>query len=141
MLAGHWQEGIVVPSTGLPPLNVESYAQEGLIPAFRRCMEEGTFVRAWNRGICTTPYGQRYLCSGSYRVRAMASEDPYWRIVEGIEPPTILDACTKTFPDGKTAAFGSDAWMQTGWWKAATAPWDGEATSRTSSLSSRPSRG
>lgn len=120
MVAGHWDEAHpAVPSTGLRPPNVKDYAAAGLLPEFARGMREGVFVPAWNRGICNTPHGQKYLASGTYRTRSVPGLDPYWRMEEGLEARTILSACKRTFPDGLVGGFGSDAWMQTGWWKAA----------------------
>lgn len=119
MLAGHWDEDIIVPSTGLQPPNVMGYVKAGLLPTFKECIENGVFVYSWNNGICNTPYGQKYLSSGTYKgIRAEPGSDPYWKLVEGIDIKTILTACKEKYPEGKIGSFGSDAWMQTGWWKA-----------------------
>ncbi|MDD2707395.1 MAG: hypothetical protein PHV34_05240 [Verrucomicrobiae bacterium] len=118
MLAGHWAGKTTVPATGLPPPNVWGYAQAGKLPAFQDCIENGTFVKAWNKGNCNTPYGQKYLASGTYETRSVPGVDPYCLMVQGAEKETILSACKRKYPAGKVAAFGSDAWMQTGWWKA-----------------------
>ena len=118
MVSGHAQDGIRVPATGLCAPNVDGYVQAGLLPTFRELRDQGVFVRSWNRGTCNTPHGMRYLASGSYRAKASPKVDPYWGFDEIAPIPTILSACKKSHPAGKVAAFGSDAWMQTGWWKA-----------------------
>lgn len=119
MLAGHWEENIIVPSTNLPPPNVIGYVKKGQLFTFQKIIEKGVFVYAWNNGICNTPYGQKYLASGTYRgIKTKSSDNGYWIMKEGIEIETILTACKKKYPYGKVASFGSDAWMQTGWWKA-----------------------
>jgi len=118
MLAGHWEEDIVVPSTGLQPPNVMGYMKAGKLPAFEECISDGVFVYCWNKGICNTPYGQKYLASGTYKTKSCPSNGPYWIMTDGIDKETILSACKRIYPKGKVASFGSDAWMQTGWWKA-----------------------
>lgn len=118
MLAGHWNTDVRLPATGYEPPNVRGYSQAGLIPAFTECIREGVFVEAWNRGICNTPYGQKYLASGTYSTESVPGNDSYWKMLEGIDRETILNACKRCYPQDKVAAFGSDAWMQTGWWKA-----------------------
>lgn len=118
MLAGHWDEEVIVPATGLQPPNVFGYVKSGLLPTFRECMDKGVFVYAWNMGTCNTPYGQKYLATGSYKTRSVPGEGPFWIMVEGVERRTILTACKMKYPNKKVAAFGSAAWMQTGWWKA-----------------------
>ncbi len=118
MLAGHWNEGVTVPSTQLPPPNVMGYVKKGKLPAFGESVEQGIFIYAWNKGNCCTSYGQKYLASGTYDVQVEPAGSPYVRLVKGMERETILYACKKQYPGGKVAAFGSDAWMQSGWWKA-----------------------
>ncbi len=123
MLAGHWDENIIVPATGLQPPNVMGYAKAGKLPCFKECIDKGTFVYSWNKGICNTPYGQKYLASGVYEdIKAepghKTGNEPYWMMKEGMGRETILSACKKKYPDGKIGSFGSDAWMQSGWWKA-----------------------
>jgi len=119
MVAGHWVEGVTIPTTGLAPPNVHDYMDAGLLPTFSEVRENGVFAFAWNRGICNTPHGMRYLASGSYRAKASPMGNKLnWKFDEIAPIPTILDACKASHPDGKVAAFGSDAWMQTGWWKA-----------------------
>ena len=120
MLAGHWAEDVVVPSTGLPPPNVIGYVKAGKLPNFRECIEKGIFVYSWNKGICNTPHGMKYLASGTYKIKARVKKGDrlYWEFVEGRGKETILSACKKKYPKDKVASFGSDSWMQTGWWKA-----------------------
>ncbi|MBN1444551.1 MAG: sulfatase-like hydrolase/transferase [Candidatus Omnitrophica bacterium] len=118
MLAGHWDKSIVVPSTGLQPPNVMGYVKAGKLPAFRECIEQGVFVYSWNNGNCNTPYGQKYLASGTYKVKAEAMNGSFCQLTEGMDRKTILNACKEQYPAGKVASFGSDAWMQSGWWKA-----------------------
>lgn len=118
MLAGHWANGHVVPDTGLPPPNVLTYVSASKLPTFAECISQGVYAYGWNNGICNTAYGQKYLASGTYDAEAKPSRDPYWTMVRGAEQETILQACKRSYPGGKVASFGSDAWMQTGWWKA-----------------------
>ena len=118
MVQGHAAGGPPVPTTGLCPPNVEGYIQAGRLPTFAELKAQGVFARCWNRGICNTPHGMRYLAAGSYRAKASPKIDPYWGFDEVAPIPTILAAGKKRYPEGKVAAFGSDAWMQTGWWKA-----------------------
>ncbi len=120
MVAGHWPEGVRVPGSDLPPPNVLGYARAGLLPAFAEAMEHGVYAYCWNRGVCNTPHGMRYLASGSYQAKARPLGDKlHWGFTEIDDTPTILTSCKAAFPEQKVAAFGSDAWMQTGWWKAA----------------------
>ncbi|MBU0715347.1 MAG: hypothetical protein KJ964_08330 [Verrucomicrobia bacterium] len=120
MVSGHAADREVSPVTGLCYPNADGYMKAGLLPTFQQSRERGVFVRAWNRQTCNTPHGMRYLASGSYRAKASPrlDLDPYWGFDEIAPIPTILSACKKACPEGKVAAFGSDAWMQTGWWKA-----------------------
>ena len=116
MLAGHWVEGSESSITKLSYPNVKGYVKAGLIPGFEDSIQNGIYVNAWNMGTCNTPYGQRYLASGTYETGSATELDPYR---SKFDKETILQACKRTYPDGKTASFGSDGWMQTGWWKAA----------------------
>lgn len=118
MLAGHWVKDSIAPATKLPPVNVLDYSEAGLLPAFKDTIDKGVFVHAWNKGTCNTPHGQKYLASGTYKSKSVPGLDPYWKMLEGADCETILSACKKSFPEGKVAGFGSDAWMQSGWWKA-----------------------
>ena len=118
MLAGHWDENVIVPSTGLQPPNVMGYVNAGKLPNFQKCIEKGTFVYSLNKEECNTRYGQKYLASGTYKVKCIPATSPFVKMTEGQDKETILYSCKKTYPEGKTASFGSDAWMQTGWWKA-----------------------
>ncbi len=119
MLAGHWDESIIVPSTGLQPPNVMGYVKAGKLPAFKECMDNGVFVYSWNRGECNTRYAQKYLASGVYKgIKVEPGNTPYCKFTEGMDKDTILTACKNKFPEGKVGSFGSDAWMQSGWWKA-----------------------
>lgn len=117
MVAGHWDETLTVPATGLQYPNVLGYVKAGKLPVFKQCMEDGAYVKCWNMGTCNTPHGLKYLASGSYNTRSV-SGDPNWTMEVGLDQETILSACKRTYPDGKVGAFGSDAWMQSGWWKA-----------------------
>ncbi|GEM_PF-1371838 len=119
MLAGHWAEGSESPVTGLPYPNVKGYEKAGLLPNFGECIKNGIYANVWNMGNCNTPYGQKYLASGTYQTESAPGIDPYWSMVRGQDKETILQACKRTYPGGKVASFGSDAWMQTGWWKGA----------------------
>ncbi len=118
MLAGHWEENITVPATGLQPPNVMGYVKTGRLPVFKEFMDEGVFIYSWNKGECNTPYGQKYLASGAYKNIKAEKFIDHWQLSEGLEKETILSAGKKRFPEGKVGSFGSDAWMQTGWWKA-----------------------
>jgi len=115
MLAGHWAEDVIVPATDLPPPNVIGYVKEDKLPNFQECIEKGIFVYAWNKGICNTFYGQKYLASGTYKISSISMDE---QKIEKKDKETILSTCKRTYPEGKVASFGSDAWMQTGWWKA-----------------------
>lgn len=117
MLAGHWADGSSSPVTGLPYPNVQGYKKAGLLPNFGDCMRNGIYVNVWNMGTCNTPYGQKYLASGTYETDSVPGND-HWDMLRGQEKLTILQSCKQVYPAGKVAAFGSDAWMQTGWWKA-----------------------
>ncbi len=119
MVSGHAAEREPSPVTGLCYPNADGYMQAGLLPNFQEVRRRGVFVRAWNRQICNTPHGMRYLASGSYRAKASPAPDQvFWQFDEIAPIPTILAACKQTHPEGRVAAFGSEAWMQTGWWKA-----------------------
>ncbi len=118
MLAGHWNEDVIVPSTQLPPPNVMGYVKNNQLPAFKESIQEALFVNAWNKGTCCTSYGQKYLASGTYDIQVEPATTPYVKLAKGMESETILYACKKKYPEGKIASFGSDAWMQSGWWKA-----------------------
>jgi len=67
-LAGHWAEGVIVDEEELmPPANVLDYHGRGLIPNFSYIINEGIWVkRPWNRGVCDTGHGMKYLCTGTY---------------------------------------------------------------------------
>jgi len=66
-LAGHWVEGVKV-YENFPPANVEGYHQLDLIPNFSALINEGLWIRRpWNRGVCDTPHGMKYLATGSYK--------------------------------------------------------------------------
>ncbi|HBE03197.1 MAG: hypothetical protein A2096_05015 [Spirochaetes bacterium GWF1_41_5] len=118
MVAGHWDADITTPLTGLEPPNILGYVNAGKLPVFKECMEKGIFVNSWNMGICNTPHGQKYLASGTYKTKSEPGGNPYWKMINGLDSPTILSSCKLAYPQGKVAAFGSDAWMQSGWWKA-----------------------
>jgi len=65
-MAGHWAEGVKVHGD-LPPVNIKGYHELGLIPTFSSLINEGIWVKEpWNRGICNTTNGMRYLATGSY---------------------------------------------------------------------------
>ncbi len=67
-LAGHWAQGVLVESTGLPPPNVEGYHIQGLIPHISYLIEEGIWVRhPYNMGECATGPAQEYITMGSYK--------------------------------------------------------------------------
>jgi len=78
-LPGHWAEGVYVdPEKKIPPVNVKGYHERGLIPNFSYLIENGLWVlRAWNRGICVTRGGMRYLAVGSY-ARLLYNKE-YWK--------------------------------------------------------------
>jgi hypothetical protein len=97
---------------------VLGYANAGVIPCFNEVIKKGTFVYAWNKEVCKTAYAQKYLASGTYKTEIAPAVTPYVKMTEGIDRETILFACKRTYPEGKIGSFGSDAWMQTGWWKS-----------------------
>lgn len=66
-LAGHWVDDVRIEGTDLPPVNVKGYHEKGLIPNISYLIRNGLWVkRAWNRGICDTRHGIRYLATGRY---------------------------------------------------------------------------
>ena len=67
-LAGHWCEGVLVdPNELIPPANITDYHERKLIPNFSYLIDNGVWVkRPWNRGICDTIHGMKYLSTGSY---------------------------------------------------------------------------
>jgi len=78
-LPGHWAEGVYVDrGRRVPPVNVKGYHELGLIPNISYLIRSGLWVvRAWNRGVCDTRHGMRYLAVGSYARPLYDSE--YWR--------------------------------------------------------------
>jgi len=77
-LAGHWADNVLIENTGLPPVNIEGYHKLGLIPNFSYLINNGLWVkRAWNRGVCDTRHGMRYLATGRY-ARPLYNEY-FWR--------------------------------------------------------------
>jgi len=76
-LAGHWEESVKIEGTNLPPVNIKGYHEVGLIPNFSYLIKSGLWVkRPWNRGICDTRNGVRYLATGRY-ASPLYNED-YW---------------------------------------------------------------
>jgi len=70
-LPGHWAEGIYVDEEKkIPPVNVLDYHERGLIPNFSELIKAGIWVkRPWNRGVCKTGYGLKYLSTGTYNTK------------------------------------------------------------------------
>ena len=70
-LPGHWAEGIYVnEEKKIPPVNVLDYHERRLIPHFSELIRTGIWVkRPWNRGVCKTGYGLKYLSTGTYDTR------------------------------------------------------------------------
>lgn len=65
-LAGHWVDGVKVEGE-FPPANLRDYHRMGLIPNFSYLINNGVWVeRPWNKGVCDTPHGMKYLASGFY---------------------------------------------------------------------------
>lgn len=65
-LAGHWAKRVEV-EKGIPPANVDGYHKLGLIPNFSFLINNGLWVKKpWNKGICNTCYGMKYLANGCY---------------------------------------------------------------------------
>ncbi|MGQ9629405.1 MAG: hypothetical protein ACUVXI_03695 [bacterium] len=95
-LAGHWAEGVVVPSTGYPPPNVEGYYRAGLLPRIGEFLEQGIWVRhPYNMGKCETRGGLKYLMTGSYS-----------------EGDTLIRAVREHCGGGAcTAAFATTPWV------------------------------
>jgi hypothetical protein len=65
-LAGHWADGVIVENK-FPPANLRDYHRMKLIPNFSHLIDNGVWVeRPWNKGICDTSHGMKYLASGFY---------------------------------------------------------------------------
>lgn len=70
-LAGHWEDSVRIEGTDLPPVNVKGYHEKGLIPNISYLINNGLWVkRTWNRGICDTAHGMKYLSTGTYDMNA-----------------------------------------------------------------------
>jgi len=118
-LAGHWVEGVEVVK-GIPPVNVWDYARLNFAPNFRYLIENGLFCFAWNKGICDTPHGMKYLATGRYNA------DPYWtsrtgwpyypRTPENPGPTGLFEFAQHYAPDRiKVACFTTDHWIAPGY--------------------------
>lgn len=120
-LMGHCHErSPILPGTGLQPPNVMSYAKAGMLPEFNECIKNGLFVYSWNNRKTHTPYAQKYLAQGSYRMKMKFGDDSIdrWELLEGHNRKTILSACKERYPQCKTASFGGSNFEKTGWWRA-----------------------
>lgn len=118
-LAGHWAEGVTVPSTGLAPPNVTDYVAAGLLPNFAGAIQEGLWVkRPMNQGVCMTPYALRYIAAGRYDT-ASIKKTPLSLTCAG-QFPTFLVALVHGNPAAKkrtvkVGTFGSSEWINRGW--------------------------
>jgi len=66
-LAGHWAENVKV-DENVPPANVADYHELGLVPNFSYLIKKGIWVKKpWNKGLCETPHGMKYLATGCYK--------------------------------------------------------------------------
>lgn len=119
-MAGHWAGGVTV-SDNLPPVNIKGYHELGLIPTFSHLIDSGIWVREpWNRGICNTPNGMRYLATGSYGSLdkdAIGGNQGQKRVVDRPETPVgFFEYVTENYPDQvNTAVFTTAAWIRAGY--------------------------
>ncbi|KYH42562.1 MAG: hypothetical protein AYL33_002160 [Candidatus Bathyarchaeota archaeon B63] len=107
-LAGHWVEDVEV-SPGIPPVNVEDYHNLGYVPNFSRLIRSGIWVRrGWNRGICDTAHGMKYLATGR-------REGEFWSPVGCRDTGFFEWICRELKGKVKIAAFTTHPWACRGY--------------------------
>ncbi|RLE79501.1 MAG: hypothetical protein DRJ52_08285 [Thermoprotei archaeon] len=116
-LPGHWAEGVYVDEKKkIPPVNIKGYYERGLIPHFAELIDNGLWVlRPWNRGICFTRQGMRYLATGSY-TRPLYDEE-YWRNPEDYsdEEKTGFFEYAKEYYKGELKCATIGGWYERGY--------------------------
>ena len=117
-LAGHWAENVRV-KDDFPPANLAGYHRLGLIPNFSGLIKKGLWVkRPWNRGICTTPHGMKYLAGGFYNKGAYwgSFEDTGAFYPETPDEEGFFEFCKKHYPGRfKASVFTTDYWVAKGY--------------------------
>lgn len=119
-LAGHWvEDGVIVSSTGLRAPNVLDYHHQGLIPNLSNCIREGLWtLRPLSRGKCMTPYGLRYLATGSYESGDQVVLEDDWKCLPHADGKyhTLCEWIDEHQPKIRMATFGSGLWVGLGYW-------------------------
>jgi len=125
-LAGHWVKGVEV-DRGIPPVNVWDYAALNFTPRFRHLIENGIFCFTWNKGICDTPHGMKYLATGQYDAAPYWTSKngwPYYPRTEKNPGPIGLFEYAQHYAPGriKPACFTTDHWIAPGYFYTAGYP-------------------
>lgn len=118
-LAGHWAKGVKVEEE-FPPANVAGYHDMGLVPSFSYLIKEGIWVKKpWNKGVCDTPHGMKYLATGTYKHKT------YWIgnyrgkgmfYPEGKDEEGFFEFAKKHYPEKiKVGVFTTDYWIAKGY--------------------------
>jgi len=123
-LPGHWAEGVTVEGD-IPPVNVWGYHKLGLIPTFSHLIESGLFAFCWNRGVCDTAHGMKYLATGTYDCGPFWSPrggQPYYpREGRDSGPMGLFEFAKHYDPDGIcSACFTTDYWAAPGYFFTAS---------------------
>lgn len=116
-MAGHWADGVKVEGD-YPPVNIRDYHRMGLIPNFSSLINSGVWVeRCWNKGICDTPHGMKYLASGCYNKGAFWSFGGKGNFYPGDEKEEgFFEFAKKNYPDKIWATvFTTDYWIAKGY--------------------------
>jgi len=114
-------------SGDLPPVNVWDYARLNLTPNFRYLIEQGIFCFAWNRGVCDTPHGMKYLATGRYDAAPYWTQREGWpyypRTPENPGPIGLFEYAQHYAPGRiKPACFTTDHWIAPGYFFTAGYP-------------------
>lgn len=126
-LPGHWVEGVIA-DEGYPPVNVWGYYKLGLIPNFSYLINNGIFVFTWNRGICDTPHGMKYLATGMYNAGPYITPKKetgvyYPRTLDNPGPVGFFEYAKHYAPEKIMAAsFTTDYWIAPGYFWTAQEP-------------------
>jgi hypothetical protein len=117
-LAGHWEESVKIEGTDLPPANVKGYHELGLIPNFSHLIDNGLWVkRPWNKGLCQTPCGMRYLATGSYLDEKACYDGSYKRpwYIESEKHMGFFEFAKRHYGEKLTAGiFSCSPWLSKG---------------------------
>ncbi len=116
-LAGDWAKMINV-EENVPPVNVWGYHKKGLIPNFSFLINNGIFAFAWNKGVCDTPHGMKYLATGRYNAEpfwtSLSNQSYYAR--KNTELIGFFEYAKHYSPEGITAAcFTTNNWAAPGY--------------------------